>query len=99
MKNKENYNPYCKSCSACGENGCCSYLACTFRAIDNNKDCSYPETYKAEIILRDEFFKACFNNQSQSVGIEQFVDNMYDIAYNKAFPERVQTNKNNNNGK
>jgi hypothetical protein len=24
----ENYNPYCPVCSACGEEGCCSAMAC-----------------------------------------------------------------------
>ena len=40
MKNKEDYTPYCKVCTGCGEDGCCSAMNCNFSI-----DCKYCETY------------------------------------------------------
>jgi hypothetical protein len=28
IEKEEDYNPYCTVCTACGEDGCCSALAC-----------------------------------------------------------------------
>jgi hypothetical protein len=80
---ENNYNPYCSLCDSCGEDGCCSYLNCIFKAIESNEDCEYKETYKADMLLRHEFLKACFEHSEQSVEVEQFINNMYDIAYDK----------------
>lgn len=78
------YNPYCTECSSCGENGCCPYTACVFKAMDSNKGCFYPKTYKREILIRDYFMEECFRHEEQSVEIKEFLDNMYSIAFDKA---------------
>ena len=83
---ERNYSHYCKNCSSCGEDGCCSYLRCVFNAMNKNKKCEYPETYKNELLLRDAFYHACMENESENLITSEFVDKMYDIAYAKAYP-------------
>lgn len=91
--NKDIYNQYCELCTSCGHDGCCSYLSCIFTAIDNNKGCGYPESYKEELLLREEFFKACFEHEDTSTEIKEFVDNMYNIAYDKVISNEKNTYK------
>lgn len=38
------YNPYCKLCGGCGEDGCCSHVMC-FNQLIKNPKCKYGETY------------------------------------------------------
>ena len=76
------YNPYCTECSSCGENGCCPYTACVFKAMDSNKGCFYPETYKREILIRDYFMEECFKNSSPV--FDDFLERMYDVSFEKA---------------
>lgn len=80
MKKKEDYSPYCKNCGSCGEDGCCSYIKCIINSIDNNKGCFYPETYKKELLVRDEFLNLCFQNNQRSLEIHKFLDEMLDLA-------------------
>ena len=42
---------YCKCCTGCGEDGCCSYLGCIREAVIKNKDCRYTKTYLFEVYL------------------------------------------------
>lgn len=48
--NKSN-SPYCKSCGACGESGCCTPLKCISKLINKNTDCEYGIHYIKEIEL------------------------------------------------
>ena len=44
MTKKENYNPYCKVCSGCGEDGCCSAVNC-----EQSKDGKYCAKYLKDL--------------------------------------------------
>jgi hypothetical protein len=79
--NDDDYNPYCKNCSSCGEDGCCSYLSCIRHAVANNTGCNYPNTYLEEVFLRDAFLRLCFENMNKSKEITDFIQDMYDKAY------------------
>lgn len=39
VETEPNYDPYCKNCGSCGEDGCCSDWRCT-----HEDGCLYPET-------------------------------------------------------
>ena len=39
LRNEENYNPYCKVCGACGEDGCCPAEQCKF--VKEGKYCHW----------------------------------------------------------
>lgn len=43
-EDEENYSPYCKVCTGCGEDGCCSALACQMDAKGD-----YCETYLRDL--------------------------------------------------
>lgn len=43
-------SPYCEKCSACGEDGCCSYLTCFGSLIEDSK-CDYGRTYLKAAML------------------------------------------------
>jgi hypothetical protein len=50
---KEDYSPYCKLCTACGEDGCCSHLAC-FATLIENPECEYGKTYLRDARYADK---------------------------------------------
>jgi len=54
------YNPYCELCSNCGEEGCCSHIACFSHLVENPK-CKYGETYVKQAIYNKELAKLSFN--------------------------------------
>lgn len=77
---EENYSPYCASCDSCGEQGCCSYIHCVLKAIDLNKECDYPITYKEELIFRDVFFTKAWGLSEGDQKLMDFVLNVYDVS-------------------
>ena len=56
---EEDYNPYCKICSGCGVDGCCSALKCKFE-----DGCEYKETYLNDLregyIFMKEFYEKVY---------------------------------------
>jgi hypothetical protein len=56
IEEEEDYNPYCKICTACGEDGCCSALMCSFE-----DDCEYKQTYLAELREGYKFTREFYN--------------------------------------
>lgn len=59
MENIEEYSPYCKLCSSCGESGCCSPMMCSFE-----EGCEYRNTYITELkenyIFVREFYETIY---------------------------------------
>ncbi|MBC8147235.1 MAG: hypothetical protein H8E98_04550 [Bacteroidetes bacterium] len=45
------YSPYCKLCSSCGEEGCCSPISCMYKCMDDNqpKKCEYGAGYAKDL--------------------------------------------------
>lgn len=78
---KEQYNPYCKSCEGCGEDGCCSYINCAISSIRKNKKCDYPETYIDHLL----FDKTLLDLLSRA---DLIPSDIYDQAYDTIFKNR-----------
>lgn len=59
LEDTEDYSPYCKLCSACGESGCCSPMMCSFE-----EGCEYKNGYlkelKEEYIFVREFYEKIY---------------------------------------
>lgn len=79
---EEEYSPYCKLCSSCGENGCCPYLICINNVLDSNKGCNYPNGTKFEIYLRDIFMERVLLSNLNQETINQIYSDSYDEAIN-----------------
>ena len=66
MENTEEYSPYCKLCTACGEIGCCSPMMCSFE-----EGCDYKNTYLRELkenyIFVREFYEKIYPNLPKEV--------------------------------
>lgn len=65
----ENYSPYCKICTACGEDGCCPATMCTME-----DGCEYKGTYHTELrdgyIFMKEFYEKIYNKLSDELKVE-----------------------------
>lgn len=78
----EEYNPYCPICSACGEDGCCSALAC-----EQHPDGSYCETYLRDLqfsyrVCKD-LMEMLDGDEKYQKQIDEIYDKNYDIIYIK----------------
>lgn len=85
---QDNYTPYCKVCSSCGENGCCSPLLCAYNnmVINSNPECKYGYQHFKDIELTsdllDEFDKEIWKiDQAKS---------RFDRIYNKVYAPNKQ---------
>jgi hypothetical protein len=69
MGEEEDYSPYCKICSACGEDGCCPALICTM-----DEGCEYKSIYLGELkesySLMKDFYKHIYNKLPEDLKIE-----------------------------
>jgi hypothetical protein len=75
MVNIENkYNPYCKLCSGCGEDGCCSALICKME-----DGCEYKETYLNDLregyIFMKKFYEKIYDRLDNDLKAE--VNDLY----------------------
>jgi len=80
-KSEKNYSPYCKVCSGCGEEGCCSPMACEY-----SKDGAYCEKYLRDLkfgylMHRDthDFLK---DDEESKKKIDEIFDKNWDLIYN-----------------
>lgn len=75
IEEEEDYSPYCKICSACGENGCCSALMCRFE-----DGCEYKKTYLGELREGYKFTKEFYNKiyDKLSEELKKEVDQIFD---------------------
>jgi len=69
MIEEEEYSPYCKVCTACGETGCCSVYMCTME-----DGCEYKQTYLRELkenySLVEDFYKHIYDKLPEDLKIE-----------------------------
>ena len=81
---EEDYNPYCKECSGCGEEGCCSPLMC--KQSPNGKYC---KTYLKDLQLGYIMYEYFSENLLQYLPDEALVKydkewkRLCDEVYNK----------------
>ena len=79
---EEVYSPYCKSCDACGHEGCCSPMQCTF-----GKDCQYKETYLNDLKLSylncQDLHNLIYDSGNKELidKVQNIYDENYDIIY------------------
>lgn len=76
---------YCRVCTGCGEDGCCSALICS-----QDKDGLYCETYLLELKFAYLMYRDMFEVLYK--GNEVVIDKIYDINYDKVF-RREENNK------
>ena len=76
----EEYNPYCKVCTGCGEDGCCSALIC-----EMSPEGEYCETYLKDLELSHRCFKEIWDRFSDDERVDKIIgeifDKNYDIVY------------------
>ena len=77
---EENYSPYCKECSGCGEEGCCSPLMCT-----QSPNGDYCESYLRDLHFAYKMDKYFMNNIYERLSEE--MKNELDEAYDKIYDE------------
>jgi len=82
-------NPYCVSCGACGETGCCSPFVCLRKSISKNKDCEYGEIYLKEIKLYYELGNKLYDLILEKSNMEnvKIVNKIYDELFKKIYGE------------
>lgn len=76
--------PYCKICDSCGEDGCCSWLNCFGKLIQND-DCKYGDSYyydallcKVMLEIADEIFTKLKNGEISAEEAWSRYDKEYD---------------------
>lgn len=94
-KKKSNYSPYCKLCSACGEDGCCSHIGC-FSALVENPKCAYGKSYVKDAILNHNTNKMLFElidklEKDVNYSKEQFISD-FNSKYDELLEERFSNN-------
>ena len=100
---KEDYSPYCKLCTACGEDGCCSHLTC-FSALIENPQCAYGISYLRDVMYTDKMANMCCDIieklRNESITAEEAVaeyDKESNLNYNKVYgiiPNETESNEN-----
>lgn len=79
------FAPYCKECSACGHEGCCSPLICTF-----GDNCDYKETYLKDLKFGYTMYSELFEflvRKEIAFGDEEWNkiwNEKYDLIYGKS---------------
>lgn len=78
MKNVDlkNENPYCKICSGCGEDGCCSAMMC-----EQSKDGAYCESYLLDLKFAYLMYKDTFFMIKGKKKLKEIISKNFDIVY------------------
>lgn len=79
---EENYSPYCKICTGCGEDGCCSAVHC-----EQHKDGRYCETYLRDLkfayLMFDSIQDFLKDDEESKKAIDEIFSKNYDLIYRK----------------
>ena len=80
MKNKEDYHPYCKVCTGCGEDGCCSAINC-----QHSKDGAYCETYLKDLkfayLMHNDTYEFLKDDEESKKKIDEIFNRNWDLIY------------------
>jgi len=79
----EKYEPYCRHCSSCGEEGCCSPLGCAYHCMVKDSDGLYCETNYRSIKMGYKMGIALYNMFSEHEGVEELWDKTYKEVYDE----------------
>ncbi len=77
---EEEYNPYCKICDSCGEDGCCSATSC-----QQHPDGKYCKTYLKELKFGYIMYKQLLNLIDEDEKYKDIVDKMWNDTYDVIF--------------
>ena len=76
----EDYDPYCKACGGCGEDGCRPALACK-----QSPDGEYCKTYLKELQFAYRMFGPLYDMVHKDPKYKESVEMLFDQMYNKTF--------------
>ena len=76
----EEYDPYCKVCGGCGEDGCCPAIACK-----QSPDGAYCQTYLKELQFAYRMFEPMYEMLSKDPKHKEAVEMLFDQMYSKTF--------------
>jgi hypothetical protein len=85
-KKKSNYSPYCKLCSSCGVDGCCSHINC-FSTLVLNPKCNYGRTYIKDAILNHKINEMVFNLFIKLEKDEKYTKEQFILDFNLKYDE------------
>ncbi len=79
-----NVSPYCKICSACGEEGCCSPLSC-----EQHPDGEYCQSYLTDLKFAYDFYQKisgylCSSTKENDDKFNEVFNLLYEKHYNKS---------------
>lgn len=77
---EEPYTPYCKICDTCGEDGCCTALAC-----EQHEDGKYCVTYLRDLkfgyLMSKDLYELIADDPKYKDRLEKIYDENYEIIY------------------
>lgn len=75
-EDEEDYTPYCKHCTACGNDGCCSATMCS----PDHPDCAYSHTYLEDLKDEQGYFLFAFSKLKENdfFGYKDPFEKIYD---------------------
>ena len=88
---ESSYNPYCEICTGCGEEGCCSPMACS--QDENGKYCGgYLNDLKfGYLMYKDMYELICeFEDERLDAKVNKLYDEKYDIVYGKYEDDNIE---------
>lgn len=73
-------NPYCKSCGACGEEGCCSPIICTM-------DGDFCKSYLRDLHFEYTFGKQLYDlvEQEGTPDLKSKVRHLFDVLFDEFY--------------
>jgi hypothetical protein len=91
----DNYSPYCPTCDACGEDGCCNHRQCFRALVRTNPNCHYGERYILEAMYNERCLNLCMelidglsNGELTSADLIQQYDTGLDKIWNEVFNQK-----------
>ena len=82
MTELDDYDPYCKICGGCGEDGCCSALMCK-----QHPDGRYCKTYLQELRFSYAVFREVYDLIPEDEETQKKLDEIYDRNYDRFFQQ------------
>jgi hypothetical protein len=73
MEDTDDYNPYCKVCTGCGEDGCCSAMIC-----QHSKDGAYCEMYLRDLKFAYLMYKDTYDFLKDDEESQKKIDEIFD---------------------
>lgn len=80
IESNNNYSPYCKVCSSCGEEGCCSPIKCKY--VKNGEYCqNYLNDLKFSYLMYNDIYSLLKDDQESKEKIKEIFDKNWTTIY------------------